>query len=105
VAIVDGDKMWTGYIENDEVLGPRVRRRTGGARMAKLITISEVLKRLLVETFSIPSLCIVINMIHSHQVTKRRDHSPQRDVKEGIDVMQRNTLGISAILRWCSPCT
>ena len=52
--------MRSSYVENDEVLGPRVRKRTLGARMAKLITISEVLERLLVETFAIPSLCIVI---------------------------------------------
>jgi hypothetical protein len=60
MAIVDGNKMRTRYIENDEVLGPRVRRRTLAARMAQLITISEVLKRLLVETFAVPSLCIVV---------------------------------------------
>ena len=62
MAIVYGDEMRAGYIEHDEVFGPRVRTRTLGAGMAKLITVSEGLKRFLVKTFAIPLLCIIIKL-------------------------------------------
>jgi hypothetical protein len=56
LTIVDGDKMRTRYVEDDKVLGARVRTWTRRARMAELVTITEVLKRVLLEEFTIPFL-------------------------------------------------
>lgn len=56
MAIVYGNKMRARDIKDDEVLGARVRTRTGGSRMAELITISMILESVLFEIKTFPCL-------------------------------------------------
>jgi hypothetical protein len=56
MTIIDGNEMRTRDIEDDEVLGARVRTWTARSRMAKLITISKIKERILLEKISFPLL-------------------------------------------------
>jgi hypothetical protein len=56
MTIVDGKEMRTRDIEDDKVLGARVRTWTARSRMAELKTISKIMERILLEKISFPLL-------------------------------------------------
>jgi hypothetical protein len=56
LTIVDSNRVRARDIEDGEVLGARARTGTSSSRVAKLISMTKVLKRVLVEKLTVPSL-------------------------------------------------
>jgi len=56
VTIVYGNKVRARGIEDDEILGTSLRAWAWCTRMTKLVSMAEVLERVLIEKFTVPSL-------------------------------------------------
>ena len=56
MTVVDHNEVRARDIKYDEILWARARTRTRRSRVAKLITVSKVLKRVFIEEFAVPPL-------------------------------------------------